>query len=65
MKGTIKKLLGSKKCGFVRGEDNVEYFFHASAIKNARFENLREGSEVEFEEGESGKGPRAEEVYLK
>src|SRR6185295_11630811 len=34
MKGTIKRLLPDKRCGFIRGENNVEYFFHQSALKN-------------------------------
>ena len=64
MKGTIKKLLGEKRCGFIRGTDAKDYFFHASALKTGRFEDVEIGDEVEFEESEGEKGLRAEDVYL-
>lgn len=64
MTGTIKKLIKDKKCGFIRGDDNVDYFFHKSAVKNAEFEDLGEGQEVTFEDAEGQKGPRAEDVYV-
>ena len=64
MKGTIKKLLTEKGCGFIKGDDRVEYFFHQSALKNAKFDELGEGQEVTFEDAEGSKGPRAEDVYI-
>jgi CspA family cold shock protein len=63
MKGTIIRLV-DKGFGFIRGEDNKEYFFHRSAIKNAQFEALRDGTEVEFNESQGNKGPRAEDVFV-
>lgn len=66
MKGTIKKLLTNKGCGFIKGDDGKEYFFHHSALRNARFDELQEGQTIsEFIEGKGtgGKGPRAEEIY--
>jgi CspA family cold shock protein len=64
MKGTIKRLLNDKGCGFIRAEDGKEYFFHKSGLKNCKFEDLDEGHEVTFEDSESAKGPRAEDVYV-
>lgn len=64
MKGKVIRIIADKGFGFIKGEDNKEYFFHRSAVKNAQLESLREGSEVEFEESEGSKGLRAEDVYL-
>jgi CspA family cold shock protein len=64
MTGQIKKLIKDKKCGFIRGENNKDYFFHASTLKNARYEELGEGQEVTFEDAEGVKGPRAEDVFV-
>jgi CspA family cold shock protein len=65
MKGTVKNYKADKRFGFIVGADGrTEYFFHASAVKNANSESIREGMEVEFEPAESDKGPRAEDVYL-
>lgn len=54
----------SKGFGFVRGEDNIERFFHRSAVADRGFDDLQEGDNVTFEEseGSGGKGPRAEDV---
>jgi CspA family cold shock protein len=60
--GTIKKLTG-KGFGFIEGEKG-EIFFHHSALEGTTFEALSEGQQVEYEEGTSPKGPRAENVRL-
>lgn len=64
MTGTIKTLLKDRNCGFIRGEDKKEYFFHATALKNVNYTELAEGDEVTFEETDTAKGPRAEDVYV-
>ncbi len=64
MTGTIKKLLTDKRCGFIRGENKIDYFFHEKALKNAKYNDLGEGQEVTFEDSEGTKGPRAEDVYV-
>lgn len=61
-KGTIKKLT-DKGFGFI-ADGGQEIFFHQSALENARYEDLREGDNVEFTEGHGPKGPRAENVTL-
>lgn len=64
MNGKVKRLVTDKGFGFILGEDNNEYFFHSSAVKNAKFESLQEGDEITFEESEGAKGLRAEDVYV-
>lgn len=65
MKGIIKRIVTDKGFGFI-GEENgtQEFFFHRSAVKNAKFEDLHEGQKCEFEDSEGPKGPRAEEIYV-
>ncbi len=63
MQGTIKRLKQDKGFGFILGEDKNEYFFHQSALKNVKFEEL-EGRDVTFEESEGSKGLRAEDIYV-
>lgn len=62
MKGTIKKIT-DRGFGFIspEGEDK-DLFFHSNDLKGLTFEELKEGDEVEFEMGESEKGPKATDV---
>lgn len=62
IQGTVKKIVSDKGFGFILGPQEVEYFFHRSALDRGRFEDLRVGQAVEFEPEESSKGPRAESV---
>jgi CspA family cold shock protein len=64
MKGTIARVNDERQFGFIKGEDNVDYFFHRSAITNGSFEDATKGRAVEFVPGEGEKGPRTEEVTL-
>lgn len=61
--GTIKKLVADKGFGFIAG-DNGELFFHHSSVEGVTFEELKEGQNVEFTEGQGPKGPRAEGVRV-
>ena len=61
--GTIKRVMNGY--GFVASEGGTEYFFHQAACSGVRFDELREGQAVTFDEGEGPKGPRAENVTLK
>lgn len=61
--GTIKKLIMDKGFGFIEGE-REELFFHHSALAGIAIEELREGQQVEYDEGRGPKGPRAENVRL-
>lgn len=60
--GTIKKLT-DKGFGFIRTRGN-DLFFHMSALRNARFDELQEGQRVLYTEGMGPKGPRADSVEL-
>jgi CspA family cold shock protein len=61
--GKIKKLIAERGFGFIEGEQG-EMFFHQSALEDTTFGALNEGQQVEYEEGTSPKGPRAENVRL-
>lgn len=62
--GTIKRLVRDRGFGFISGGRD-EVFFHSSAMRDLRFEDLQEGQVVDYEVewgGRSqgkGKGPRA------
>jgi cold shock protein len=60
--GTIKKLT-EKGFGFIEGERG-DIFFHHSAVEGMRYDDLREGLQVEYQEGQGPKGPRAEHVKV-
>jgi CspA family cold shock protein len=61
--GKIKKLIRDKGFGFIEGEGQ-EVFFHSSALKEVRFNDLKEGQKVEYTLGQGPKGPRAENVTV-
>ncbi|MCA9080096.1 MAG: cold shock domain-containing protein [Planctomycetaceae bacterium] len=62
-RGTIKKLVADKGFGFIAGGDRgKDLFFHVSALKDATFEALYEGQDVEFESEQGPKGARASVV---
>ena len=61
--GTIKRL-NEKGFGFISNESGNDVFFHMSAVEGARFEDLREGQKVSYNEGRGPKGPRAENVRV-
>ncbi len=61
--GTIKRLT-DKGFGFITAAGGDEYFFHQSACRGMRFDELREGQPVTFEVGQGPKGPPAENVQL-
>lgn len=48
--------------GFISVEGGGDLFFHASAVADRGFANLMEGDNVEFEMGESQRGPVAVNV---
>ena len=59
--GTIKRLT-DKGFGFIENGTGTDLFFHMSAVEGIRFEELREGQKVSFNEGRGPKGARAENV---
>ena len=61
--GKIKRLT-DRGFGFIETAEGQDLFFHMSACEGVRFDDLREGQQVEFNVGQSDKGPRAESVKL-
>ena len=61
--GIIKRLT-DKGFGFIDSGTGKDLFFHMSAVEGVRFEELREGQKVTYNEGRGPKGPRAENVRV-
>jgi cold shock protein len=61
--GKIKRLT-DKGFGFISNASGTDMFFHMSAVEGCRFEDLREGQAVSYNEGRGPKGPRAENVRV-
>ena len=61
--GTVKWFDNKKGYGFISpSEGDKDLFVHMSEIKMEGFKTLKEGQEVDFEEGVSDKGPCATNV---
>jgi CspA family cold shock protein len=65
--GTIKRMVRDKGFGFITPDDGSgDVFFHRSRLgPRARFEDLREGDEVEFQVRPGEKGQQAFNVKLR
>jgi len=62
MKGSIVRLQ-DKGFGFIKPEDgSKDVFFHASALVELSFDDLREGDNVMFDVVDGPKGPAAGNV---
>ena len=59
--GTIKTLT-KKNFGFINTGGEKDLFFHGSAVQGVSFEELQVGQKVSYTEGQSPKGPCAENV---
>lgn len=60
--GTIKRLT-DRGFGFIAQDgEEKDLFFHSSELQGVDFNDLKEGDAVEFEIGESPKGPNATQV---
>jgi len=63
-KGTIKKLM-DRGYGFIKGEQEEDLFFHRNDVEGVEFNSLREGQEVEYDQGKGRDGrPQAVKVRL-
>ncbi len=61
-KGTIKKIIG-RGYGFIKAGEEEDLFFHRNDVEGVEFTSLREGQEVEFEQGQGRDGrPQAVKV---
>ena len=62
--GTIHRLVRDRGFGFIKSDDEQALFFHRSELHGATFDSLKEGQNVEFEKGESPRGPKAVNIKL-
>jgi len=60
MKGTVKLFKSEKSFGFIETEDmDDDVFFHVSELEG---DSIDEGTEVEFDQEEGDRGPKAANV---
>lgn len=61
--GVVKFYNGPKGFGFLTREGSGDVFVHATALKRAGIEELREGDRLEFDViAVDGKGPKADNL---
>ena len=58
--GTVKFFNAQKEFGFIKGDDEKDYFVHISQVKEGT--QLAEGDRVSFDAVQGDKGPKAENV---
>lgn len=63
MEGTVKWFNRKKGFGFIKGEDEQDYFVHYTSLPNGVF--LNENDRVTFEPAQSERGNQAQNVKLK
>ena len=61
--GKIKRLM-DRGFGFIDTGAPKDLFFHNSALEGVTFEELQEGQQVSYTEGQGRQGPCAENVKL-
>ncbi|MBI3403821.1 MAG: cold shock domain-containing protein [Acidobacteria bacterium] len=63
MTGAITTINVGRGFGFIRGDDEVDYFFHRAELREGlQFEELKQGQFVRFDTHATKRGPRATEV---
>lgn len=61
--GSIVRLT-DRGFGFISSGQGADIFFHANALVDIAFDNLREGQQVEYEISETERGMRAQNVRV-
>ena len=65
MQGKIKKVISGKGFGFIENEgSDKDIFFHKSNLKGIDFEDLNEGTIVEFDLQDGQKGKEAVNITI-
>ena len=70
MRGLVKRVIAQKGYGFILGQDQREYFFHADDLLNTEFSYVTHEVEhsrpiqVEYEPTASAKGMRASRITV-
>ncbi|MBO9538989.1 zinc-ribbon domain containing protein [bacterium] len=62
LNGTVLKVLQDKGFGFLRGDDDQDYYFNESSLLTLTMHQLSAGSRVSFEAAHSARGLRAQNV---
>jgi CspA family cold shock protein len=63
--GRVKFFNNFRKFGFIKGDDNTDYFIHLEGIKGWREGKLiKEGDRVSFKVVKGDRGPKADEVEI-
>lgn len=72
MEGTIKSIAMDRETGRRKGFGFIQpagggpqVFFHHSAVKNCRWDDVHEGLAVTYDPEDGTKGPRAENVNVR
>lgn len=58
-KGIVVTIMRKKGFGFIKPTEGEEIFFHADAVCDPEFKDLREGYRVEYLIKDTPKGPKA------
>jgi len=62
MEGTVKWFDRKKGYGFIKGEDEEDYFLHHSAIEKGVF--VKDDDQVSFDPTQNERGKQAQNVKL-
>lgn len=61
--GEVARFIAGEPAGFIRGEDGVDYYFHANESTEVAFDQFRVGDAVMFRPEDGNKGPMARAVH--
>lgn len=64
VQGVIERIFYNEGAGFIRTLDGRQVFFHQNSVLHEKFESLKVGMGVSFEEEMGEKGPQATTVHV-
>lgn len=62
--GVVTQLFGDRECGFLRGADGHDVYFHRNSVLGGGWQRLKVGSKVAYLEERGDEGPQASTVRL-